>query len=303
QLAGIRTPLVAFIRDIFGGTSLDERLWLRGVYLTSGTQEGTPIDRMLGALAKTFRLGVQPVSSAAGQGKAYFIERLLREVVFREAGLAGSDRKFERRALLLVAGVYLGIAAVVVLLVLAIAVSWRANTAYLTEVANAARPLADIPSPGSNSTIEAALRSLDVMRQIVATAGKYRGNVPMSMRFGLYQGDAMWGTAEDAYFREMNASLGPAAARLFAGRVEAVGAEPDKLYEYLKVDLMLAEPKKRLDPAQMQLISHAEWARSFAAAPDTAQRVAMHFDSLTDQPGRVRPVAVNAELVERARTS
>jgi type VI secretion system protein ImpL len=303
QLAGLKAPLIAFVRDIFAGTSLDERLWLRGVYLTSGTQEGTPIDRMLGALARTFRLGVQPAAPAPGRGKAYFIERLLREVVFREAGLAGSDRRAERRAGALLAGAYIGVAALTALLVIALLVSYQANSAYLADVANAVRPLAGVPSAGADATAESALPSLDILRQVVDTAGRYGGSGPLRMRLGLYQGNAMRGTAQDAYFREMNRSLLPGAARLFGERVEATGAEPDKLYEYLKAYLMLAEPKKRLDPPQMQLISHAEWARAFASSPETAERVALHFDALTAQPERVQPANVNAELIERARTS
>jgi type VI secretion system protein ImpL len=303
QLAGLKAPLVGFIREVFAGAALDERLWLRGVYLTSGTQEGTPIDRMLGALAKTFRLGIQSSASAPGRGKAYFIERLLREVVFREAGLAGSDRQAERRVLALLAGVYLAIAGVTAVLVIALLVSYRANRQYLSDVAGAAAQLGNIPSPGGSSTLEAALPSLDAVRQVVDTAGKYRGGVPLRIRFGLYQGDAMWATAEDAYLRELNASLGPAIARLFAERVAAAGAEPDKLYEYLKAYLMLAEPKKHLEAEQIQLIADAELARTFAATPETAQRIATHFDALTEQPERVQPVTVNADLVERARAS
>ena len=34
--------------------------WLRGFYLTSATQEGTPIDRLVGALASTFGLPAAP---------------------------------------------------------------------------------------------------------------------------------------------------------------------------------------------------------------------------------------------------
>ena len=54
------------------------RVLLRGVYFTSGTQEGTPIDRMLGAVARTFGFAAAVAAPPAGQGKAYFIERLLR---------------------------------------------------------------------------------------------------------------------------------------------------------------------------------------------------------------------------------
>jgi len=198
---------------------------LRGVYITSGTQEGTPIDRMLGALAKTFRLAVQPVVATPGRGKAYFIGRLLSEVIFREAGLAGTDPKVERHAAILFAAVYLGTAILTALIVIAIVMSYHANSAYLEEVAAAARPLAVIPSPGSSSTLEASVPSLDAVRQVVDTARKFEGHVPLGMRFGLYQGAAMTSTSEDAYFREMNNSLNPAVARHFEGRIQAAGEQ------------------------------------------------------------------------------
>jgi type VI secretion system protein ImpL len=63
---------------------------LRGVYFTSGTQEGNPIDRVLGTLARTFSLERAKPVERSGAGKSYFIAKLLREVVLREAGLAAS---------------------------------------------------------------------------------------------------------------------------------------------------------------------------------------------------------------------
>jgi type VI secretion system protein ImpL len=303
QFASLKSPLLAFVRGVFAHASIDERVWLRGVYITSGTQEGTPIDRMLGALAKTFRLGVQAATPTAGRGKAYFIGRLLSEVIFREAGLAGSDPKVERRAAIAFAAVYLGTAVVTALIVIAMVMSYHANSAYLEEVAAVARPLALIPSPGSSSTLEASIPSLDAVRQVVDTARKYEGHVPLGMRLGLYQGKAMTSTAEDAYFREMNNSLDPAVARHFAGRIRAAGEQPDELYEYLKAYLMLSEPRRWLDPAQIQLIGRAEWSRAFASQPETAQRLATHFNAFTDRADRIQPAPADAALVERARAS
>ena len=303
QVASLKSPLLAFVRAVFANPSVDGRVWLRGAYITSGTQEGTPIDRMLGALARTFRLGVQAVAPPAGRGKAYFIGRLLTEVIFREAGLAGSDPKVQRRSAMLFAAVYLGSAAVTALIVIAMVVSYHANKTYLEEVAAAAQPLSAIPSPGSSSSLEESLPSLDAVRQVVDTARKYEGHVPLGMRFGLYQGNAMTSTAEDAYFREMNNSLNPAVERHFAGRIQAAGLQPDKLYEYLKAYLSLAEPKRRLDPAQMQAIAGAEWSRAFANAPETAQRLTTHFNTFTDHPERIQPAQTDAGLVERAQAS
>ena len=303
QCAGLKTPILAFVRGVFANASLDERVWLRGAYITSGTQEGTPIDRMLGALAKTFRLGVQAIAPAPGRGKAYFIGRLLSDVIFREAGLAGSDPKVERRSRILFAAVYLGTAAITALLVIAIMASYHANSSYLDEVAAAASPLAAIPSPGSSSTLEGSIPSLDAVRQVVDIARKYEGHVPLGMRFGLYQGGALTSTAEDAYFREMNNSLAPAVARHFEERIRSSGSQPDRMYEYLKAYLMLGEPRQHLDPAQIQLIAGAEWARAFASAPATGQQLTTHFTAFTDQPERIQPARTDAQLIEQARSS
>ena len=85
-------PLVGeFLAQAFG-TQVDHRpLQLRGVYFTSGTQEGNPIDRVLAAMARTFRLERNTAVSLGGTGKSFFVTRLLRDVAFPEQGLAAVD--------------------------------------------------------------------------------------------------------------------------------------------------------------------------------------------------------------------
>ena len=82
-------PLLAeFLPQAFG-TQLDHRpLLLRGVYFTSGTQEGNPIDRVLGALSRAYGLERGSAAALGGTGKSFFVTRLLREVIFPEAALA-----------------------------------------------------------------------------------------------------------------------------------------------------------------------------------------------------------------------
>ena len=59
QVASLQAPLAEFIGEAFGGSRLDPAPFLRGVYLTSGTQEGTPIDRLTGAMARSFGIDAQ----------------------------------------------------------------------------------------------------------------------------------------------------------------------------------------------------------------------------------------------------
>jgi type VI secretion system protein ImpL len=85
-------PIVGeFLAQAFGTQVNHKPIQLRGVYYTSGTQEGNPIDRVLVALARTFRLDRAAGGSMGGTGKSFFLTRLLRDVVFSEADLAAVD--------------------------------------------------------------------------------------------------------------------------------------------------------------------------------------------------------------------
>jgi len=82
-------PLVGEILAQAFGTQVNHRpLQLRGVYYTSATQEGNPIDRVLATMARTFRLDRNASALKSGTGKSYFVTRLMCEVVFAEHGLA-----------------------------------------------------------------------------------------------------------------------------------------------------------------------------------------------------------------------
>jgi type VI secretion system protein ImpL len=54
QFASLEQPVAEFLTEAFAGSRLDPAPLLRGVYFSSGTQEGTPIDRLTGALSRVF---------------------------------------------------------------------------------------------------------------------------------------------------------------------------------------------------------------------------------------------------------
>ena len=97
QMAALARRLTSSSPTSSASTRFDEQMLLRGVYFTSGTQEGTPIDRLLGAIGRRF--AVRPMRwPRSGRGKAYFVERLLQAMsLFAESGLAGLNRRLEAR--------------------------------------------------------------------------------------------------------------------------------------------------------------------------------------------------------------
>lgn len=110
----ISGPLIARFLDAAFGTG--EGAFVRGVYFTSGTQEGSPIDRVLGTLARTFNLERKVQPPVPGTGKSFFLRRLLRDVILGEAGLAGVDPRLERRRRLALAAAFaaLGIGTILI---------------------------------------------------------------------------------------------------------------------------------------------------------------------------------------------
>src|SRR5262249_13943253 len=114
QMATLKPLLGDLLKGAFTASGFDSRILLRGVYFTSGTQEGTPVDRMLGAIDRAFGSPSEGAAPPAGRGKAYFIERLLKHVIFQESGLAGVNRRVQLQKIAVQSAAY--IACIVVLL-------------------------------------------------------------------------------------------------------------------------------------------------------------------------------------------
>jgi type VI secretion system protein ImpL len=301
QAASLKPALSELLQRVFSATGFDSRVMLRGVYLTSGTQEGSPIDRMLGAIARSFGLSSSVTPAPSGSGKAYFIERLLKQVVFRESGLAGVNRRLQIQKALAQSAAYLVCVALLVSGILYFFVSYRSNVSYIQDVALAANGLNGTQVP-AGASVEAVLPRLDALRAVMQAAEVHHGSVPMRMRAGLYQGRSLGGAARDAYAREINNTLLPVLAHQFEQGIVASSGQPDRLYEYLKGYLMLGDAEHR-DFDHLRFLSQYEWRQLFASDVDMRDRVAAHFEVLLNDPGRFKSLPINADVVAQARAA
>ena len=292
QFSAIGDVLTTFLGDVFESTSYEEAALLRGVYFTSGTQEGSPIDRVMSTLAASFGLDRKVLPANAFGGRSYFITRLLRDVIFQEQGLAGANLKLERNRKLL-QWVAMGLTAAVLVLVSAgLVTSYFRNLSYVhdvearsKEIDKLARAMPDDPSP---------LVTLPLLNALRDIPGGYRdrnNDVPFLMTLGLYQGDKLGDGAVRAYQRFLRETLLPRILTRMEMELRRGSANnSDYLYELLRVYIMLGD-RSHLDPAAARAWLEFDWNRNLADAnevqrDDLSSHVAALLDpaNATDAP-------------------
>ena len=116
QFEALTGPMKVLIDTVFGESRYEESPWLRGFYFSSATQEGSPIDRLVGGLAARFGLpATAPVPRAHRDTRSYFLRDLLARLVFPEAGLGTFDPRAEERRAWIFRGTLAGAGLVTVL--------------------------------------------------------------------------------------------------------------------------------------------------------------------------------------------
>ena len=301
QMAALRDLLNGFITDVFATTRFDQLVLLRGVYFTSGTQEGTPIDRLLGSIGRRFAVAADAITTG-GRGKAYFIEQLLKAVLLQESGLAGINRRFEIQKAAAQFGAYAAMIAIAVLGVIVFTVSYSRNAAYVDAVAADVASFQKIPrtAAGAAPDLTTVLPRLDALAAVSASADRHRESVPWSMRWGLYQGRALGDAARTAYSRELNGALLPTLVGRIQQRLVESAAEPERVYVYLKAYLML-NLTDHLDKGHLKAVADEEWTAAYAGNPRAVESLTNHFGNLLMNNSTLRRMPIEQTLVDRAR--
>ncbi|MBX5102695.1 type VI secretion system membrane subunit TssM [Rhizobium lentis] len=132
QVESLSEPIRVLIETVFGESKYAESAWLRGIYLTSATQQGTAIDRLTAALASSFGLPAQPAAPMLrAEKRSFFLKDLLTKVIFKEAGLGTFDPAAEDRRIWIWRGAAVAATAFVVIAGLLFTISYRKNDAAL----------------------------------------------------------------------------------------------------------------------------------------------------------------------------
>lgn len=301
----LRQTLFDFLQTMGSGLRAELRPFVRGVYFTSATQEGTPMDRALGGLARALGLTSRILPAARPSGKTFFVTRLLRDVVFAEAGLAGTNLRWRRRRQLLAWG---AMGATACTVVAATAFSWRAYADNRDWLAGLGTRL-----PGLQQQVAAARQApstdlvalLPTLDALAGFAGPAEALPQRRTRpsMGLDRSEMLTAASQDAYLRTLREAFLPRIAarleqRMRGGAPEHVGL----IYESLKAYLMLFGGRN-FDAPALRAYLGADWEATLGSGVRPEQREALrrHLDRLLATGEVGAPSNADPQLVAAVR--
>jgi type VI secretion system protein ImpL len=305
QFAGLKQVLQDFAESVFSPSRFEANPLLRGVYFVSGTQEGTPIDRMLGSIARSYKLERAIIAPNQSSGKSFFLTRLLGEVVFAESGIAGTNLRWERRRTVLAVAGYAALACLTVGAVTAWTVSYLNNRKYVDQVSARVDDVRKLVQSTPNRASPELLPILPALEATRALAQpRNDGTVPWSLGFGLYQGDKLDGAARQAYQRMLVDAFLPRLALRVEEQLRISGSAPETQYEALKAYVMLYDPE-HFNAESLKRYIELDWDAKLSRDVTTEQREALsqHLDALLAQGAAVSPLPEDKPLVTNVRTA
>ena len=306
QFSALKGTICDFINQIFDQSRFQQPVTLRGLYFTSATQEGTPIDRIMGSLASSFGIDRQLVAPPAEHGKSFFINRLLSEVIFNESGLVGSNPRAEQRIKLIRYGAFAGISFLFLLISGLLTSAYFNSTRYIEEVQQQAEELQlelqAIPSGQWNPL--AVLPILDKARLL--TAGDDRASRTTGWTFKLSQRDKLDQAASSLYEKLLREILLPSVMTRMEQYISQSGQDSDALFTALKSYLMLShEFMEHYNGNDLQSWVAKELYGETVSAISLTQRESLdrHLTSLFEARPAPLPRALDGNLVKRARAT
>lgn len=308
NFANLSPLLSELVAEVFANSKFTENTLLRGVYFTSGTQEGTPFDRVLSVLGQNLGCDARvALQSSPVKGKTFFLEDLLKKVIFKEAHVAGRNARAERREAW---RNYIGHALVVSVLGTACFLlfsSFKNNADHIDfadgKIDHLRSDLTALRETQGQSLYE-IVQILDQMDMLADGRSHAVDRPPLSHRLGLYQGYKIHSVSDVKYRATLEGTLLPRLVK----RLEFILSQPsegnlDASYEALKAYLMLHDARHYSSTSLYDYII-ADWQANLPSTVPSSQRerMAVHLKNLLSSGHIQSPFPLDDNLVRMKRS-
>lgn len=307
QVEAILPALEAFARQAFRRAAEAPRVMVRGIHFSSGTQEGNPIDRVLGELSRSYGIALRASPRTAGTGKAYFLAGLLQRLVIAEAPLAGRSLLWRRRRRWLGASAGIVLAGTLLLACAAWLWSYQSNLAYVAAVRERVERVTEQIDRGRTDQIDGLLPLYALLRELASSGQIDPADAGWALDFGLFQGPRLARSADQTYHRVLDRTLAPLLAERLTQSLRQEG-DTEARYEALRIGLML------VTPGRLQRGEVRRWAAQAFGAPaqpatgtgqapgaGEKQEWLRHLDALLERNAVLEATRLDDAAVRKAR--
>ena len=311
QFGALRSRITHFVGSLFDASRSQVNVSLRGLFFSSGTQEGTPFDQVLGSIGRSF--GSAPPTHYSGTGKSFFLHDLLTKVIFPEAGWVSFDRRAERRARLVRLGGLAVIALAVVAAVGLLGLSFVANKSLIASTRQAMAQYRDSADSLLKSTtvtdvdLENVIGPLDQLRNLPTGFEGGDQARPIEETFGLGQRQRLLSASMTAYRQALERTFRSRLLVQAERTVQATMADPAKLYQPLKVYLMLGGKAPKVDDALIVSWMKQDWEENRYPGENNREgraQIEKHLRAMLALDDSYDPVfELNQPLIEAAQRS
>ncbi len=292
QVGALRSRVLRFLAGAFPQATTEEAGILRGFYFASGVQSGTPFDRLLGDMASLY--DQRPVRTE--QGRAYFINRLLTEVVIGEGGLVKTSKKGSRRELMNLTAWLAGIGGACALVFVLWMISFFLNQGFQGQLFKQTQAAAgQLQQSGADlrevrakdAALGDILPSLQAMRNLPqGYAQRHDKGAPFFMTFGLYQASDSR-MAQQTYLQALDRTILPRVMLRLEDVLRDPNANPLTLYPALKTYLLLGGQGPHMDAKDVKAWIGNDYANGELAGAeneDNRKEMDAHLDAMLSDP-------------------
>ncbi len=323
EFAALKQNLQDFIGALFAPNNFQDTPILRGIYFSSGTQEGRPIDRVIGGMMRAFNLPAPAEHTEAQQGeaKSYFVTDVFRRVVFPDQNVAARTRSEQRRQF--VNRVVFAVAALVLamLLIAPSTYTFGQNMALVSSAHDVAERAQKVNwSDGNPNFLDKVHKLDDLGRELDQLEAWNKNGPPLRLRWGMYVGESLEEPLRTVYIANLDRGFAtPTRAQLehelsmlsLSGASHLTGDQYGLYFGRLKAYLEMTEPSKiEIDPdapedkGEPRALTEA-WARALASTSESDKNALKpHVRRYVElvKAGKIPPWNANMDLVTRVRS-
>jgi type VI secretion system protein ImpL len=309
ELAGLKKNLSELVAVTFAPNAFQGTPTFRGFYFTSGTQEGRPMDRVLGRMSAA--MGIRPVEAqqqAAVESKSYFLHDVFMNIIFPDGDIAARSQSEVRRQILMKFAIGAATLALACIVAIPAVRSYFNNKDFLLETERRAKLAAEVDfadgGPAS-AKFPPLVPALEQLREL----DKYeKEGTPWGMGWGMYTVDRVHRPLLKVYVAQMQRGLVVASKQRLEERLKTANGDrylADRTA--LKQYLMLSDVE-HLDVEWATGRFTQLWVEILKPTSDISDaelknlvrpHVGYYFELLKAR--KVVPITLDDDLVERVR--